>query len=69
MMIARLRSQPQSIRQLRPDVPETVEKALTKALQTDPDDRFITAIEFAEAVTGSAAAPNGFFGKLKEKFS
>ncbi|HEV8511112.1 MAG TPA: serine/threonine-protein kinase [Gemmatimonadales bacterium] len=69
MMIARLRSQPESIRQLRPDVPETVEKALTKALQTDPDDRFITAIEFAEALTSSAAAPNGFFGKLKEKFS
>jgi eukaryotic-like serine/threonine-protein kinase len=72
MMIARLRSQPQPIRQLRPDVPDAVEKALTKALQTNPDDRFTTAIEFGEALTGSgsSASPRaGFFGKLKEKFS
>jgi serine/threonine protein kinase len=69
MMIARLRSQPQPIRHLRPDVPEVVEKALTKALQTNPDDRFATAIEFADALTGSAAPSSGFFGKLKERFS
>src|SRR4051812_35300419 len=74
MMIARLRSQPQPIRQLRPDVPEVVEKALTKALQTNPDDRFGTAIEFGEALSGnpsksSTASGGGFFGKLKEKFS
>src|SRR5467141_2413325 len=69
MMIARLRSQPVPIRQLRSDVPDTVENALNKALQTNPDDRFATAIEFAEALSGSAAPPNGFFGKLKEKFS
>ena len=68
MMIARLRSQPVPIRQYRPDVPDVVEKALTKALQTNPDDRFTTAIEFSEALTGSAA-PGGLFGKLKEKFS
>src|SRR6267143_666891 len=70
MMIARLRSQPIAIRTLRPDVPDAVEKALTKALQTNPDDRFATAIEFAEALTGSAPPPGGgFLGKLKEKFS
>src|SRR5467141_1345330 len=69
MMIARLRSQPVPIRQLRSDVPDSVENALNKALQTNPDDRFATAIEFASALTGSAAPPNGFFGKLKEKFS
>ena len=69
MMIARLRSQPIPIRQYRPDVPDTVEKALTKALQTNPDDRFTTAIEFSEALTGSAAASGGLFGKLKERFS
>jgi eukaryotic-like serine/threonine-protein kinase len=72
MMIARLRSQPQSVRTLRPDVPEPVEKALTKALQTNPDDRFGTAIEFGNALSGdsggSAQSP-GFFGKLREKFS
>jgi serine/threonine-protein kinase len=69
MMIARLRSQPVAIRTLRSDVPDSVEKALTKALQTNPDDRFSTAIEFAEALTGSAAPAPGFLGKLKEKFS
>jgi serine/threonine-protein kinase len=71
MMIARLRSQPVPIRQYRPDVPEPVEKALTKALQTNPDDRFTTAIEFGEALSGggSAASTGGIFGKLKEKFS
>ena len=76
MMIARLRSQPQSVRTLRPDVPEPVEKALTRALQTSPDDRFTTAIEFGEALSGqgggsgsSTSSGGGFFGKLKEKFS
>jgi len=73
MMIARLRSQPIAIRSLRSDVPDAVEKALAKALQTNPDDRFTTAIEFAEALTGSAPASGGggggFLGKLKEKFS
>jgi len=74
MMIARLRSQPIAIRTLRTDVPDPVEKALTKALQTNPDDRFSTAIEFAEALTGSAPSSgggggSGFLGKLKEKFS
>jgi len=71
MMIARLRSQPIPVRQLRPDVPDAVEKALTKALQTSPDDRFATAIEFGEALTGrgSAESSGGFLGKLKEKFS
>src|SRR5882762_1492458 len=70
MMIARLRSQPIAIRTLRPDTPDAVEKALTKSLQTNPDDRFTTAIEFAEALTGSApSSGSGFLGKLKERFS
>jgi serine/threonine-protein kinase len=70
MMIARLRSQPQPVRQLRPDVPEVVEKALTKALQTNPDERYGTALEFGDALTGTApAASSGFLGKLKERFS
>jgi hypothetical protein len=73
MMIARLRSQPQSVRTLRPDVPEPVEKALTKALQTSPDDRFATAIEFGDALSGAgpSTSPSGgsFFGRLREKFS
>ncbi len=78
MMIARLRSQPVAIRTLRSDVPDVVDRALTKALQTNPDDRFATALELAAALTGSADASGAaggaggggsFLGKLKEKFS
>ncbi len=69
MMIARLRSQPIPIRSLRSDVPDPVEKALTKALQTNPDDRFMTAIEFGNALSGASESPSGFLGRLKEKFS
>src|SRR5438046_10050487 len=54
MMIARLRSQPVPIRQLRADVPDAVEKALAKALQTSPDCSFANAIEFAQALHRSA---------------
>src|SRR5881296_3577719 len=71
MMIARLRSQPVAIRTLRFDVPDAVERALTKALQTNPDDRFASAIEFGEALTGSTESSGGgggFLGKLKGKF-
>jgi len=70
MMIARLRGQPTPIRQLRADTPPAVEKALTKALQTNPDDRYTTALEFAEALTAgeSSGGGGGLFGKLKEKF-
>ncbi|HEY3280533.1 MAG TPA: serine/threonine-protein kinase [Gemmatimonadales bacterium] len=71
MMIARLRGQPIPIRQLRPDIPSGVEKALTKALQTNPEDRYGTALEFGDALTGSGESPGGggLFGKLKEKFT
>ena len=72
MMIARLRSQPMSIRSLRADVPESVEKALTKALQTNPDDRFSTALEFGDALTvgnTESLRSSGLFGRLKEMFS
>jgi hypothetical protein len=55
-------------------VPEPVEKALTKALQTNPDDRFVTAIEFGDALSGgssgsTSSSGGGFLGKLREKFS
>jgi len=74
MMIARLRSQPVPIRQYRPDVPEPVERALSKALQTNPDDRYMTALEFGDALTGggsgnSAASSGGFLSKLRGKLS
>src|SRR6059036_4359509 len=63
MMIARLRGQPQKLRQLRPDTPPAVEKALTKALQTSPDDRFTTALEFAQALIAGESSGGSLFGK------
>ncbi|MGH7672336.1 MAG: serine/threonine-protein kinase [Gemmatimonadales bacterium] len=69
MMIARLRGQPTPIRQLRADTPPAVEQALTKALQTSPDDRFGTTLEFAEALTGSGESSGGLLGKLRGKFT
>src|SRR2546430_3905949 len=68
MMIARLRGQPLPLRQFRPDLPPTLEKALARAMATAPDDRYATALEFAEALTAQAS-PGGVFGKLKEKLT
>jgi serine/threonine protein kinase len=44
-------------RKLRPviDVPEAVEAALMRALARDPAERFATAAEFAEALSGRAS--------------
>lgn len=69
MMIARLRSDPVPIRRMRPDfdIPEAVEKVLTKAMARSPDDRYQTAIEFADALAtaaGGVPAESGLLGKL-----
>src|SRR5688572_25060719 len=47
-MIARLRSDPIPLRQMKPDLnlPESIEKAINKALSRDPDGRFATTLEF-----------------------
>ncbi len=37
-------------------------------MATAPDDRYATALEFAEALTAQAS-PGGVFGKLKEKLT
>ena len=69
MMIARLRSDPIPIRRMRPDfdIPEAVEKALNKAMARNPDDRYQTVIEFADALAAAAGgvpAESGLLGKL-----
>lgn len=69
MMIARLRGQPATLRQLRPDIPAAVDRALMRAMETNPDARFATALEFAEALTAPAPASGGIFEKLKEKLT
>jgi serine/threonine-protein kinase len=44
------------VRRVRPAVPEAVEQALLKALALVPADRFATMAQFAESLTGPAAA-------------
>ncbi len=70
-MIARLRSEPTPLRKIRPELefPEAVEKVLLKAMQRNPDDRYQTATEFADALAAAIADPGGpglmgrFFGR------
>ena len=69
MMIARLRSDPMPIRRMRPelDIPEPVEKVLNKALSRNPDDRYQTVVDFADALSaaaGGSAAEGGLLGKI-----
>jgi eukaryotic-like serine/threonine-protein kinase len=61
MMIARLRSDPIPLRKVRPELnlPESIEKVLAKALERNPDDRYQTTLEFADAFAGAAAASGG----------
>jgi serine/threonine-protein kinase len=56
MMIARLRSDPTPLKKIRPelDFPDAVERVLAKALARDPDDRYQTALEFADAFSEAA---------------
>ena len=65
MMIARLRGQPLKLRQLRPDAPEALEKALARAMESNPDARYNTALEFGNALAPSGEG--GFLSKLKGK--
>ena len=54
----RFSTTPPPVRQLREGVPESVEKALTKAMSPDPDERFATIALFARAIgTGAVTSP------------
>jgi serine/threonine-protein kinase len=70
-MIARLRSDPIPLRQMRPELnlPEPLEKAIGKALSRDPDGRYPTTLEFAAALENamkpsSAKPEGGMLGRL-----
>jgi serine/threonine protein kinase len=72
MMIARLRGSPTPIRSIRPDLPASLEKAIAKALETNPENRFSSTLAFSDALTegeggGGGGSGGGLFGKLKEK--
>ena len=51
VLARKLTGTPPSMRSARPEVPVHVEQAVSKALATDPDDRFETAGAFMEALT------------------
>ena len=65
MMIARLRGRPLKLRQLRPDLPEGLERTLGRALESNPEARYTTALEFADAL--STFHEGGLLSKIKEK--
>ena len=72
MMIARLRGQPIPLRRARPDLEFSAafEKALMKAIETEPAERYQSALEFSKALEDAVAggAPGGMMGKLKKMF-
>jgi hypothetical protein len=70
-MIARLRSDPIPLRQMKPELnlPEALERAIAKALSRDPDGRYPTTLEFAAALenamkTSSSKPEGGMLGRL-----
>jgi eukaryotic-like serine/threonine-protein kinase len=65
MMIARLRGRPLKLRQLRPDLPEGLERTLGRALESSPEARYTTALEFADAL--ATFQEGGLLSKIKEK--
>lgn len=70
MMISRLRSDPTPIRQKRPDLllPEAVEQVLAKAMAREPEQRYQSAPEFAEALAAAASAGAPQQGGLLGRF-
>src|ERR1044071_1225493 len=59
MMIARLRGSPVPLRTYRPDLPAGLEKAIARSLETSPDGRYGTTLEFAAALSASDGSGGG----------
>ena len=53
----RFQETPTPIRQLREDVPESIEKALTTAMSPDPEARYASIALFAQAIGSGTLAP------------
>ncbi len=68
-MIARLRGDPVPLRRMNPDMkfPEAVELVLIKALARNPDDRYQSALEFADAFTRAAGGAGAVDGGRMDK--
>jgi serine/threonine-protein kinase len=61
-MIARLRGSPQSLREVRPEMPLKLEAVITRALTMDKAGRYASMNEMAEALEGVTST--GLFGRL-----
>ena len=57
VLAAHLTTPPLPLHELRAAVPESVSAIIAKALSKNPDDRFGTAVEFAESLSGAARTP------------
>ncbi len=70
MMIARLRSDPMTLRQARPELAlgEAVERVLLKGMSRNPDDRYSSAPDFAAALAEAATGSGGEAGLLGRLF-
>ncbi|MFY9616211.1 MAG: serine/threonine-protein kinase, partial [Candidatus Dormiibacterota bacterium] len=62
VMIAQMNEALPPPRSVNPDLPESVEKALLKALAKDPKDRFLSASGFLEALASGPQQPSGAGG-------
>jgi serine/threonine-protein kinase len=54
MMISRLRGRPTPVRQFRADFPPALEAVLMKALETEPEKRYATTLDFGVAMVNAA---------------
>jgi serine/threonine protein kinase/Flp pilus assembly protein TadD len=61
IIMKRFSEKPAPIRTVSPDVPETVERALARAMERQPEDRYATTLQFAQAlmVPGISTTPSG----------
>jgi serine/threonine protein kinase/Flp pilus assembly protein TadD len=58
VMAKRFSEMPKSLRTIRSSIPESVEKAVTKAMAIEPSGRYSTAAQFAQALaSGSLVTP------------
>jgi serine/threonine protein kinase len=57
MMARQISDMPRSLQEIVPDLPKAVEEVIFKALAKSPDDRYTTALEFAEELNNAYYAP------------
>jgi serine/threonine protein kinase/Flp pilus assembly protein TadD len=61
IIMKRFSERPPALRAANPEVPDTVERAVARALERAPEDRFATTLQFSQAlaVPGISTTPSG----------